>query len=275
MKVDAHHHFWHFNAEEYEWIDDSLPELQRDFLPADLACEIKAVGIEGVVSVQARQSLEETEWLLALAAEHDFIKGVVGWVPLLDPKIHDILASLSCHEKLRAVRHVVQGEPDNQFLLRDDFNAGISVLKDFGLVYDILIFDRHLPATIEFVDQHQEQTFVLDHIAKPRIKDGFIDEWAAQLGLLALRPNVFCKVSGMVTEAEFASWTVEQLKPYWDRVLGAFGSERIMFGSDWPVCRVACSYAKWFESVVRLAEDLSPAERENLFGLTAIKVYQL
>jgi L-fuconolactonase len=275
MKIDAHHHFWRYNAEEFAWIDDSLAPLRRDFLPSDLELEIKKVGIEGTISVQARQSVDETQWLLSLASEHDFIKGVVGWLPLVDPMIREHLAEFAGHPKLKAVRHVVQGEPDDRFILREDFNRGVTALKDFELVYDILIYDRHLPYAIEFVDQHPDQVFVLDHLAKPQIKAGLIDDWAAQICKLAQRSNVYCKVSGMVTEADLHSWTIEALKPYWDMVLAAFGLERIMFGSDWPVCTVAAEYGVWYETVAKLAEQLSPTEQANLFGLTACRVYRL
>jgi L-fuconolactonase len=275
MRIDAHHHFWRYNLEEYAWINDSFACLRRDFLPTDLHREIGAVTIDGVVSVQARQTVEETEWLLSLADEYEFIKGVIGWLPLIDPKLREYLTEFSEHEKLKAVRHVVQGEPEDDFILRPDFNNGVATLKDFGLVYDILIYERHLPNAIAFVDRHPEQVFVLDHIAKPRIRDGLVDDWAAGICKLAQRPNVYCKISGMVTEAEFKTWTVENLKPYWDMVLAAFGPERILFGSDWPVCTGACEYGRWYETVAQLAEQLSHTEQSNLFGMTACKVYQL
>ncbi len=252
-----------------------MRQIRRDFLPTDLFQEIQGTGIDGVVSVQARQSLEETEWLLSLAAENSFIKGVVGWVPLVEPQIREHLARLSKNKKLKAVRHVVQAEPDNQFVLREDFNAGVAALAEFNLVYDILILEHHLPQAIEFVDRHPEQIFVLDHIAKPRIKENLIDDWAGQMCQLGRRPNVYCKVSGMVTEADFQMWTVEQLKPYWDMVLAAFGPARVMFGSDWPVCLVACEYVRWYETVRDLASYLSPTEQAQLFGETASRVYQL
>jgi L-fuconolactonase len=275
MKIDAHHHFWRYNVEEFAWIDESLSPLRRDFLPSNLERELRGVAIDGVVSVQARQTLEETKWLLSLAEENEFIKGVVGWVPLADPKIGEYLAEFSQHAKLSAVRHVVQAEPNDEFILGKEFNRGITALQDCGLVYDILIYERHLLNATRFVDRHPEQVFVLDHIAKPRIKEGVIDDWAANLCKLAQRPHVYCKVSGMVTEADFDSWTVDDLKPYWDMVLAAFGLERIMFGSDWPVCTVACSYGRWYETVLRLAEQLSPAEQADLFGNTACQVYRL
>jgi L-fuconolactonase len=275
MKIDSHHHFWHYSSEEYGWIDDSLSVLRRDFFPADLEREIKAAGIDGVISVQARQKIEETNWLLSLADENDFIKGVVGWVPLVDPMLRDTLEQVAGHRKLKAVRHVVQGERDDKFILRDDFNAGIAALADYGLVYDILILERHLPYTIQFVDRHPEQVFVLDHIGKPQIKLNMIDEWAANLCQLSQRSNVYCKFSGLVTEADFDNWTMEQFKPYWDMVLAAFGLERVMFGSDWPVCTAASEYSRWFETVMQLAVQLSPAEQAQLYGETAMRVYGL
>jgi L-fuconolactonase len=275
MKIDAHHHFWRYNTDEFGWIDESMQRIRRDFLPRDLVEELQATGIDGVVSVQARQSLEETEWLLSLAAENDFIKGVVGWVPLADPYIREHLARLSKNKKLKAVRHVVQAEPDDQFLSRKDFNLGIAALAEFEFVYDILILERQLPQAIEFIDRHPEQIFVLDHAAKPRIKENLIDDWARQMCQLGRRPNVYCKISGMVTEADSQTWTVEQLKPYWDMVLAAFGPERVMFGSDWPVCLVACEYARWYETVLDLASYLSPSEQAQLFGETASRVYRL
>jgi L-fuconolactonase len=212
---------------------------------------------------------------LSLAAENDFIKGVVGWVPLIDSNVREELARLSTNKKLKAVRHVVQAEPDDQFLLRKDFNAGIAALTEFNLVYDILIVEHQLPQAIEFVDRHSEQIFVLDHIAKPRIKENLIDDWGAQMCQLGRRHNVYCKVSGMVTEADFQKWNVEQLKPYWDMVLAAFGPDRVMFGSDWPVCLVACDYSRWYKTVLELATHLSPTEQAQLFGETASRVYRL
>lgn len=275
MRIDAHHHFWQYNPVEFGWIDDSLERIRRDFLPADLQTEIQAAGIDGVVSVQARQSLEETEWLLDLASANDFIKGVVGWVPLADENFHEHLEKFSTNPKFKAVRHVVQAEPDDQFILREDFNAGISALQKYGLVYDILIFERQLPYAVQFVDHHPDQIFVLDHIAKPRIKENLIEDWAGNIRELAKRPNVFCKVSGMVTEADFKSWTPEQLKPYWETVLAAFSPDRLMFGSDWPVCLVACNYKRWLDVVGEFAAPLSANEQASLFGQTAQRVYKL
>ncbi|MEI7823020.1 MAG: amidohydrolase family protein [Verrucomicrobiota bacterium] len=275
MKIDSHHHFWKYSAEEYPWISDSMAALRRDFLPEHLEAEIAAVGIDGVVSVQARQTVGETEWLLSLADGNDFIKGVVGWVPLADACVREVIAKFAKNPKLRAVRHVVQDESDDRFILGADFNRGVSVLKDFGLVYDILIFERQLAASIEFVDRHPQQVFVLAHIAKPRIGDNAIEPWRANIRELAQRKNVFCKVSGMVTEADWKTWNKEQLRPYFDSVLEAFGPKRLMFGTDWPVCLAASGYSRWVEVVREFAAGLSADEQEWLFGKTAVLAYGL
>jgi L-fuconolactonase len=274
-RIDAHHHFWTYSPEEYGWIDESMAVIRRDFLPEHLELEIRSCGIDGVVSVQARQILDEPRWLLTLASQHDFIRGVVGWVPLIAPEISEILGSLMGQGPLKAVRHVLQSEPDDQYMLRDDFNRGIDSLSEFGLVYDILIFERHLPQAIQFVDRHPKQIFVLDHIAKPRIRDHVMSPWRENLGKLAERPNVYCKISGMVTEADYNTWTNQDLAPYFDTVLHAFGPERLMFGSDWPVCLVATTYRGWFNAILERIAPLSGAERDAILGGTAIRVYQL
>ncbi len=275
MKIDSHHHFWNYSAEEYGWIDDSMQALRRDFLPADLKRAIEAVGVEGVVSVQARQSTVETQWLLEFADQHPFILGVVGWVDLCSANVSEQLEQFAPNPKLKAVRHVVQDEPDDEFILRDDLNAGVSLLRDHGLVYDILIFERQLAPSIQFVDRHPDQPFVLDHVAKPQIDKSLMDPWQNNIREMAKRSNVTCKVSGMVTEADHASWTPDELRPYWETVLDAFGPERLMFGSDWPVCLLACEYARWFETVSEFASQLSESEQASLFGGTAAKAYGL
>jgi len=253
--IDSHRHFWRYSPEEYPWIDDSMAMLRRDFLPA-------ATEGVGVVAVQACHTVAETEWLLRLADENPFILGVVGWTPLAQ------LDRLPDHPKLKGIRHVIQDEPDDDFILRDDFNAGIDRLR---IPYDILIYERHLPQTIRFVDRHPNQIFVLDHIAKPRIKDHSLSPWRENITELAKRENVYCKVSGMVTEADHRTWTPQDLQPYFDTVLTAFGPQRLMFGSDWPVCLVATSYQKWFDLVLKL----SGSEQDRIMGGTAIEAYKL
>ena len=274
MRLDSHHHFWNYNAIEYAWIGDYMAALRRDFGPPDLQFALESAGIDGAIVVQARQTLDETKWLLELAQTHDFLRGVVGWVPLCAPDVADVLAEFAAYPKLVAARHVVQAEPDD-FLARPDFNRGIAALERFGLVYDILIVERQLPAAIALVDAHPNQSFVLDHIAKPRIASGEMEPWAAGIRALAKRPNVVCKVSGLVTEADLRNWTSEQLRPYFEIVLEAFGPHRSMFGSDWPVCLAATSYAHWAATVRAWTRGFSQSEAAALWGETAARVYKL
>ena len=275
MRIDAHHHFWTYNPQEYGWINDDMAVLRRDFLPRDLKSEISKAGIDGVVSVQARQTIAETVWLLELAGQNDFIRGVVGWVPLVSPKIRVDLEHLADRPKLKAVRHVLQDEPDDHYMLRDDFNRGVSALKDFGLRYDILIFERHLPQAIRLIDRHPQQTFILDHVAKPKIRAGELSPWRQNMQTLAERPNVYCKISGMVTEADWKNWTPAQLRPYLDVALEAFGPARLMFGTDWPVCLVACDYQRWHQTVSDFIAPLSKSEQAQIMGKTAVEAYGL
>jgi L-fuconolactonase len=274
MIIDSHHHFWRYHPVEYAWIDESMRAIRRDFLPADLKREIKAAGVDGVISVQARQNLAETEWLLELASQDDFLRGVVGWVPLARPKVRVHLERFSAYPKFKGVRHVVQGEPDG-FMLAEPFNDGIRQLREFGLVYDILIVERQLPEAMQLVDRHPDQVFVLDHLAKPLIKHGAFEPWRKNLMSLARRPQVWSKLSGMVTEADFADWTPEQLFPYFETALEAFGPERLLFGSDWPVCLVACDYARWKSTVEQWLAPLSPDERAAILGGNAATAYRL
>ena len=274
-RVDAHHHLWRYAKEEYAWIADDMGVLARDFLPEDLRRELLVSGIHGSVAVQARQTLAETYWLLRFADEFDFIRGVVGWAPIASPEFPAIIERLQDSEKLKGLRHVIQDEPDGDFMHRPDFNAGVALLKQYGLVYDILIFERHLPAAISFVDHHPAQVFVLDHIAKPRIRDHEVEPWRSNIRELARRENVYCKVSGMVTEANWKNWSAADLQPYFDIVLQAFGPKRLMTGSDWPVCLLATTYQTWFFTVEEFIHPLSTAEREMILGGIASEVYSL
>lgn len=274
LKIDAHHHLWEYGP-DYGWISDAMSVIKRDFLPPDLKKEIDAAGIDGVVSVQARQTLEETRWLLELASQNPFMKGVVGWAPLADPHVTEVLARLSGQPKLKGVRHVVQDEPDDKFILGSDFNRGVKALERTGLVYDILIFERHLPYAIQFVDRHSRQVFVLDHIAKPKIKEHVISPWRENMKELAKRPHVYCKLSGMVTEADHAGWTEADLKPYIETALEAFGAKRLMFGSDWPVCLLAAGYRRWVDVVAKATAGLTQNEKDRFWGGTAAEAYKL
>ena len=275
MIIDTHHHLWNYNPVEFDWIDDEMAAIRKSFLPADLQATLVNTGVEGVVTVQARQSLEETDWLLKLASENDFMKGVVGWVPLADENIQQILEGYKSNPWLKGVRHVVQGEPDPEFILGRDFNKGISLLKNFNLVYDILIFEQQLPNTIRFVDQHPGQQFVVDHIAKPKIKIDELEPWAKNIKELAKRENVSCKISGMVTEADYKLWTEEQLNPYFETVLEAFGPSRLLFGSDWPVCLVATNYSSWLDLVKKMISKFTKEEQDLILYKNAQRIYNI
>jgi len=276
MKViDTHHHYWNYNPVEFDWIDEEMAVIRKSYLPEDLKATLSLTSVSGVITVQARQSLDETNWLLGLAAENDFMKGVVGWLPLHSNDFEKVLEEYQQNRWLKGVRHVIQGEPDPEFILGKAFNAGISQLKKFNLVYDILILEHQLPNTIKFVDRHPKQQFVLDHIAKPRIKANKLQPWAKLLTELARRENVSCKISGMVTEADYKRWTPQQLEPYFNVVLEAFGPGRLMFGSDWPVCLVATDYKKWLAQVGKVVDGFSENEKELFFHKNAEKLYQI
>jgi L-fuconolactonase len=274
MRIDAHQHFWRYSEEEYGWINDAMASIRRDFLPVHLLPLLEESGIDATVAVQARQSLEETEWLLELAEGRDWLAGVVGWVPLVNSSVEETLEKLSANAKLKGVRHVLQGEAD-AFLHREDFNAGVALLRRYALTYDVLVLERQLPAAIEFVDRHPEQPFVLDHLAKPRIAAHELEPWRTHIRELARRPHVQCKLSGLVTEADYHAWTTEDLRPYIDTALETFGAQRLMFGSDWPVCTVASSYARWVDVVRSSASELSANEQDAIFGDNAIRFYRL
>lgn len=273
--VDAHHHLWRYTPEEFGWLEGGMEALQRDFLPDDLVVAMKGAGVDGAVAVQARQSLEETRWLLQLAEECPQIWGVVGWAPITSSDFLKTMEEFSGQRKLRGLRHIIQAEADENFILREDFNAGIRSLRGSGLVYDILIFERHLPQSIRFVDMNPEQQFVLDHIAKPKIAEGELEPWATNICELAKREHVVCKISGIVTEAKWNSWSMDTLRPYLDVVVEAFGPERLMVGSDWPVCLVASEYSRWFSLLQEYFAGFSAVEQERIFGGTAIDVYGL
>ena len=273
--IDAHHHLWKYSSKEYPWMSDKMDVLRRDYIHDDLSAVTAAADVTGTVVVQAQQTIAETEWLLSLAEGSKLIRGVVGWVPLIDAKVEASLEEIARQPKLKAVRHVLHDEADDLYMLREDFNRGIACLKQFDLRYDLLIFERHLPQTIEFVDRHPHQIFILDHIAKPRIHGQVMEPWRSNMRDLARRENVYCKISGMVTEADWNSWSETQLWPYMETVLSAFGAERLMFGSDWPVLNLASDYGAWIEVVKRAIDKLSPHERQQIMAKTAIEAYGL
>ena len=274
MKVDSHHHFWNYDPAAYPWIGEDMAALKHDFGAEEIAAATEGTGIDAVVSVQARQSVRETVFLCEIAASSPLVAGVVGWAPLAEENLPAVLDKVAS-PWLKGLRHVVQDEDDG-FLDADGFNAGVKRLTNRGLVYDILIFGRQLPEAVRFVDRHPRQPFVLDHAAKPTVDPGRFDAaWAKDIRTLAERGNVACKFSGLVTEVVGGEWTAEVLRPYWDTLLEAFGPERLMFGSDWPVCLLRTGYARWVETVAGLAAGLSEDEKTAFWGGTAATVYGL
>ncbi len=275
MRIDAHVHFWRYRPQEYPWIDDRMGALKRDFLPEDVRAEASRLRFDGVVAVQAQHAAAETEWLLELAARDPFIKGVVGWVDLRAPDVRDRLARLAGHPKLVGVRHIVQDEPDQRFLLREDFLRGIAVLSAHDLAYDILVYPRHLPVALELVRRFPGQRFVLDHLAKPEIRRGSLEDWPRDLAALATCPNVMAKLSGLVTEADWSAWSPEQLRPYLDAAFECFGAERLLIGSDWPVCLLAGDYGRVMGVVTGYLAERPEAEREAVLGGNAARFWRL
>lgn len=273
--IDAHHHLWRYTAAEYGWIGDPMRALQRDFLPADLRPEMDRAGVQATICVQARQSMRETEALLQFADEYPWIAGVVGWAELAAEDFRSQLETLLARPKLKGLRHVLQDEPDPAFALRPEFQRGLSAMKGTGLVYDILIYAPQLPVAMQLVDRNPDQAFVLDHLAKPRIAAGELSPWREDLRELARRPNVSCKLSGMVTEANWQHWTPGDLRPYLDAALEAFGPQRLLAGSDWPVCTLASSYVRWWQVLRDWAAPLSIDEQTAIFAGNAAAVYRL
>jgi L-fuconolactonase len=272
-RIDAHQHFWIYEPDRYAWIDETMQPLRRDFLPADLWPHLQRAGIDRTIAVQACQTIDETDWLLQLAAAHPFIAGVVGWVDLQADGVERALEALSQHDRLVGVRHVVQSEPDDRFLLRPQFCRGIAALGAFDLRYDILIYPRHLAVAADFVARFPEQPFVLDHLAKPEIRSGALEEWARDLRRLAAAPNVHCKLSGLVTEANWRSWTPPDIHPYLDVAFDTFGAGRLMAGSDWPVCTVAADYSRTMSVVEAYLERRPAVERDAVLGDNAARFY--
>lgn len=272
MKLDSHQHFWRYNVAQYPWMQPSWP-IRRDFLPPDLKPLLDDAGLDGSIAVQARQSLEENRFLLALGDAHPLVKGVVGWVDLRSDRVEEQLAEFARHPKFVGVRHVVQDEPDDDFMLGAAFQRGIGKLRQFDLTYDILIFHKQLPAAIKLVEKFPEQPFVLDHIAKPPIRTGALSPWREQVRELAKFPNVLCKVSGLVTEADWAAWKPGDFRQYLDVVFEAFGVGRVMYGSDWPVALLAGEYARVFGLARDYIAALPAADQDRFLGGNAARFY--
>jgi L-fuconolactonase len=275
MRIDSHQHFWRYSPTEHVWMTDAMRVIQRDFLPEDLQPLLAQLNFDGCVAVQARQSLEETRWLLELAEHNSFIRGVVGWVDLCSPDLPGQLEEFAKQPRLVGVRHVVQDEPDDEFMLRPEFRRGIAQLRDFGLTYDLLLFPKHLRIAVQLVKEFPNQPFVLDHIAKPAIADGVLSPWRENLQRLAQFPNVLCKLSGMVTETRWHAWQTDDFRPYLDTALEAFGTERVMIGSDWPVCTLSSDYPSTMQIVTEYVRQFSEPEQAAILGETCARFYGL
>lgn len=273
-RIDAHQHFWKFDPVRDSWIDETMQKIQRDFLPEDLLPLLQENQFSGCVAVQASQSEDETNFLVNLAAKNDFIKGVVGWVDLRDVTIEERLKDFSSNKIIKGFRHVVQGESDD-FMLRKDFQNGIAALKQFNYTYDILIFHRQLPAAISLANQFPDQSFVIDHIAKPDIKSGDVLSWKKGIEEIAKAENVWCKISGMVTEANWKTWKTDDLKPYLDVIFENFSADKLMFGSDWPVCNVASDYAEVVKTLEDYISQLSLPNQNKIWHENATSFYKL
>ena len=272
MRLDSHQHFWRYSPTEHTWMTDQMQALKQDFLPQDLKPLLDAIQFNGCIAVQARQNLEETRWLLELAEQYSFIKGVVGWVDLRSDRLTEQLQRFAQHPKLAGVRHVVHDEPDDNFMLRPDFRHGIAQLLDFNLTYDLLLFPKHLKVAVELVKEFPQQPFVLDHVAKPRIAERLLSPWKEDLRQLATFPNVFCKLSGMVTETNWKQWRPVDFHPYLDVVFEAFGPTRLMIGSDWPVCTLSAEYAP----MMKIVMDYVPKESQSaILGDNCARFYQI
>lgn len=274
MRIDSHQHFWRYSPGEYPWIQTDWP-IRRDFLPRDLEANLRRCGLDGSVAVQARQSVAESRWLLELADASPWIRGVVGWVDLCSPEAGIQISQFAAHPKFVGVRHVVQDEPDERFMLRPDFQRGIGLLKDCGLTYDILVFPRQLPAAIELARAFPEQPLVLDHLAKPAIRDAGFSRWSGGIRALAQLPNVMCKLSGLVTEAHWHGWQTGDFRPYLELALECFGPDRLMYGSDWPVALLAASYDQTYEIVRSFLSSCGAETEAKVFGENAARFYDL
>ena len=275
MTIDSHQHFWIFDPVRDAWINDNMSILRNHFLPSDVAPILKSNAVDACIAVQADQSLQETHFLLKLAHEHEFIKGVVGWADLQAEDIENQLDNLQSAEKLVGFRHIIQAEKDPDFMQRTTFRRGIEAIGKRNYSYDILIYPNQLKNTLELVKTFPHQIFILDHLAKPYIKQGLIDEWQRDIKTLAQLPNIFCKVSGIITEADWQKWTYPQIKPYLEVIFESFGVDRLLFGSDYPVCLLAGSYKNVKSILDTYLQDFSTTEKQKVMGLNAAKVYQV
>ncbi len=274
MIIDSHQHFWNYNASRHAWIDDSMTAIRKDFMPNDLEPILKENNVDGCIAVQVDQTLDETKFLLDLSKKHDTIKGVVGWVDLLSVSVEDQLESFSSFEDLKGIRHIVQAEPEG-FMLRNDFQNGIAKLSKYNLSYDVLVYPNQLSNAVQLISKFPNQVFILDHIAKPYIKERKIKNWEQHISELAKFPNVYCKISGMVTEANWNQWTYNDFVPYLDVVFNAFGTDRVLFGSDWPVCLLAAKYNEVKHIITKYIAAFSSEEQRQIMGGNTINAYSI
>lgn len=275
MKIDAHQHFWLYDSAKHIWMDDRMDTIKQDFLPNNLLPHLQNSGLDGCVAVQANQAEEENEFLLSLSHENSFIKGIVGWIDLRAENVEKQLEYYQQFPKIKGFRHVIHDEPDLDFMLGKAFMNGVSKLNRYGYTYDILIFEKHLPNTLKFIEALPDQPFVIDHIAKPLIKDYVTEDWATNIKKVANFKNVYCKISAMTTEADWQNWKKSDFTKYLDVVVETFGTDRIMYGSDWPVCQLAATYEAQFEIVKDYFSSFSQEERGKFFGGNAVKFYKL
>ena len=275
LRIDSHQHFWNYDSEKFDWITGDMSLIKKDFLPTDLAPLLQQNNFDGCVTIQVQQTEEENDFLLNTAEGHDFIKGVVGWTDLQSENVEEHLNRLKSFNKLKGFRHILQGEKKRDLMLSPEFKNGISFLPKYGFTYDILIFPDQLAFARKLVKEFPEQKFVIDHLAKPYIKDGKIEEWEKDMNAIGSFKNVYCKISGMVTEADWKKWKPEDFFPYLDVVVKSFGTNRIMYGSDWPVCLVAASYQQSLSIVSEYFSPFSKDEQDAFFGGNAIKFYNL
>jgi L-fuconolactonase len=274
-RIDSHQHFWNYHPSRHLWMNESMAVLKKDFSPEDLEPLLKSCNLNGCIAVQASQTEEENEYLMELSNRYSIIRGIVGWVDLQSENLIEKLSYYKKFKKIKGFRHVIQDEPDINFMLRPAFLNGIKTLKLFEYTYDILIFPKHLKNTFKFIKQNPEQRFVIDHIAKAEIKNNQIEDWKKDLSEVGALKNVYCKISGMVTEARWKEWKQDDFNIYLDTVVEIFGTDRIMFGSDWPVCTLSASYAKVYKIVNDYFSTFSKQEQDNFFGLNAKRFYRL
>ena len=273
--IDSHQHFWRFDPLRDSWINDEMGLIRKDFLPEDLAPVLRENNVDGCVAIQADQSEKENTFLLELAAGHPFIKGIVGWVDLMAGNIKERLGYYQQYGKMKGFRHILQSESNRVLMLEPDFKKGIGLLQKYGFTYDILILPDQIKYIGRLVKEFPEQTFVLDHLAKPNIKENKFDTWAAEIDLLARYDNIYCKASGMVTEADWKKWAPEHFTRYLDIIFESFGTKRVMFGSDWPVCQLAATYGQVKDIVYNYTQRFSADDRKRVFGGNAMAFYNL